>query len=148
MEKYNKVGGWLLLLCVVFTIIDPFATIYKLITNYLAIGNFFDEYKGIKASLIVDNILSIIVTLLSIRAGIALWKIKPNALKIAKNYLRILILYIIVSVLIPFTIDIPLELRNKFVAELINIAIIRGVYIFICYAYLLSSTRVDYTYSS
>jgi hypothetical protein len=78
-EKYRGVGGWLLLLCFALTIGTPLRTLYNLITSYNETSPFFNQFPGLRNLLYIDVLLSVTLMILSIRAGIALWSIKPEA---------------------------------------------------------------------
>lgn len=85
LGKYKGVGGWLYLLCFALTIGSPLRTLYNLSTPYNETSQYFDQFPGLQNILYIDGFLSVLLMVLSIRAGIALWSIKPGAVKIAKN---------------------------------------------------------------
>lgn len=62
----------------------------------------FDMYSGWKTVFIIDATLSVFLTIMSIRAGLALWAIKPKAVQIAKNYLLLYLGYSVIASILPF----------------------------------------------
>jgi hypothetical protein len=146
LAEYQSVGGWLLLLCIGLTIGSPLRTLYNLISSYNEIHQLFDIFPGLKNLLYVDGLLSIILMALSIRAGIALWSIKPGAVKIAKNYLLIFLGYSLLSVFLPFTAGLPSEANDVMMAEVVKGLIQSLVFFGVWYSYLNVSERVKATY--
>jgi len=117
LQTYKSVGGWLLLLCIALTIFTPLNTIFNLVTSYTETVDYMDQFSGIKMLLYTDGILSTILMILSIRAGIALWSIKPDAVKTAKNYLHIFLGYSVISVFLPFMAGLPSEANEAMIPE-------------------------------
>jgi len=148
LGKYKSVGGWLLLLCFALTIGGPLRTIYNLITSYNETSPYFDQFPGLLNLLYFDGFLSLALMVLSIRAGIALWRIKPGAVIIAKNYLSIFLGYSIIAVFIPFTLGLPSEANEAMIPEVTKTAIQSMFYFGIWYWYLNVSKRVKATYLS
>jgi hypothetical protein len=142
----TRVRGWLLLLCFALTIGSPLRTLYNLITSYNEIIPLCDLYPGLTRLLYIDSFLSVIVMILSIRAGIALWTIKENAVKIAKNYFLIFMGYSVIAVFLPFTAGLPSELNDAMIPEVIKGFLQSLIAFGIWYSYLHVSKRVKATY--
>jgi len=79
-----------------------------------------DQFPGIKMLLYTDGILSTILMILSIRAGIALWSIKPDAVKTAKNYLLIFLGYSVISIFLPFMAGLPPDVNDAMIPEVVK----------------------------
>lgn len=146
LEKYKSVGGWLLFLCVILTIISPLITIFNLVRSYVQIQELYDVYPGLLNLLLIDSVLSLSLTVLSIRAGIALWKLKPEAVKTAKNYLVIFLVYSIIAIFLPFTAGLPSEANSAMIFDIIKGFIRSLIFFGIWYSYLNQSKRVKATY--
>lgn len=146
LDKYRDVGGWLLLLCFALTIGSPLRTIYNLITSYNETSQYFNQFPGLQSVFYIDGLLSSIIMVLSIRAGIALWSIKHGAVNIAKNYLLILLGYSVIAALLPFTAGLPSDVNDAMVPEVIKGGIQSLFFIGIWYWYLNASKRVKETY--
>jgi len=141
-SEKSGVGGWLLLLCCTLTIFSPLKTLYYLNSSYNGIAPLFDLHPSLKNLFNIDAFLSIILMILSMRAGFALWEIKQNAVKIAKNYFWIFMVYSVVALFLPLIAGLPVDVNDAigFAQSLI--------YIGIWYSYLDVSKRVKATYYS
>lgn len=146
VKTYQSVGGWLLLLCLALTIISPLRSLYNLVTAYSETLPFFDEFPGLEVLLYLDGGLSIILMILSIRAGIALWTIKPGAVKMAKNYLLIFLGYSVIAIFLPFLAGLPPEANEAMIPEVVKGAFQSLIYFGVWYSYLNVSKRVKATY--
>lgn len=147
-SEKTRVGGWLLLLCFALVIGSPLITLYNLISSYREVVPLFDLYPGLKNILYIDGFLSMALTILGIRAGIALWTIKKNAVKIAKNYFLIFLAYSVVAIFLPFTAGLPSEVNDAMIPETIKGFIKSLISFGIWYSYLNVSKRVKATYYS
>ncbi|HUH73036.1 MAG TPA: DUF2569 family protein [Chitinophagales bacterium] len=148
LEERKRVGGWLLLLCFALIIGSPLRTLFNIVTSIKAASELFDLFPGIRNLVYIDSILSIILMALSIRAGIALWKIKPNAVEITKKYLFIFLGYSVISLFLPFTAGLPAEANDMMLPEVAKGAMQSLIFFGIWYWYLSVSKRVAATYSS
>lgn len=146
--KYKRVGGWLLLLCFVLTIGSPLRTVYNLVSSYNETELYFNQYPGLKNLFYVDGFLSLILMILSMRAGFALWSIKPGAVKIAKNYFLMFLGYSFIAIFLPFTAGLPAEVNDAMIPLVANGAIKSILFFGVWYWYLNVSKRVEATYRS
>jgi hypothetical protein len=146
LRRYDSVGGWLLLLCIALTIGSPIRTLYNLFTGYEPSSMLFEDYPDFKTIYYIDLCLSTLLMALSIRAGIALWKIWPGAVKIAKNYLWIFLGYSIISSILPFMAGLPNEANEIMIPEILKAGMQSVIYFIIWYWYLMVSKRVKATY--
>jgi len=144
--KKKSVGGWLLLFCIVLTIISPLLTLYSLVTSFAELEPHFVNYSGFKTLFYLDTVLSTILMIFSIRAGISLWKVLPRAVNRAKNYLYLYASYIGISSIIPFVVGLPSRFTEA-MTPIVLTNIIRSVIFFsIWLAYLNKSKRVKETF--
>jgi hypothetical protein len=146
LVKYNSVGGWLSLLCFALTIGSPVRTLYNLITSYNETSQYFDQIPGLESLFYIDGFLSVSLMVFSIRAGYVLWSIKPQAVKIAKNYFLLFLGYSVIAIFLPFTVGLPSEAYDAMIPE-VAIGTIQSLFYFgIWYGYLKVSKRVKATY--
>jgi hypothetical protein len=96
-EKYKDVGGWLLLLCFGLTIGAPARTLYNLFSSYNETSQYAELFPGLLNIIYIDSIISVLLMVLSVRAGLALWTIKPGAVKTAKNYFLFFLGYAVIA---------------------------------------------------
>jgi hypothetical protein len=130
------VGGWLLLLCVLLTVVLPANVLYGTVRSL--------AYRPDGVVLVI-NAANIGVALLSLMAGIMLWRVQKNAVKVTKiflglNPLHALGVFCLIATsnhLIFPRLLVSLALRILTVPLLISLA---------WYWYLLASQRVRNTY--
>ena len=146
--KYKGVGGWLLLFCLFLTVFSPLATIFNLVSGYNEASPYFDQFPGLVNLAIVDGMLSIGLMVFSIYVGIALWKIRQGAVKIAKKYLLVFLGYSILAIFLPFMAGVPSEANEAMIGEVAKGAIGSFIYFAIWYSYLNKSQRVKTTYET
>jgi uncharacterized membrane protein YqgA involved in biofilm formation len=139
-NKYESIGGWLLLLCISLTILSPLRTIYTNSLNIMIISSFLDEFdKGDQYLILFETILGIGITIYSIVAGVHLWKIKPNAVKFAKTFFLVFLGYIILIAIFSTIVKIESNYIKNTIGNIL--------YFTIWYLYLDKSERVKKTYS-
>lgn len=148
ISKYNDVGGWLLLLCLSLTVFSPLLTIYNLSDTYDQIHLLFDQYPGLEDIYYIDLALSVALTLLSIRAGAALWRVVPGAVKMVKNYLLMFLGYSIIAAFLPFMAGLPQEANDAMIPEVVLGTVQSLIYFGVWYSYLNVSKRVKATYGT
>jgi hypothetical protein len=147
-KKYESVGGWLMLFCFGLIIGTPLKTLSNIGDSYNSCYSFFGQYPGLRNIFYVDSTLSLLIVVLSIRAGLALWFMKFNAIKIAKQYLLIYLCYVFISSFLPFFAGLPSEANDIMSKEIFKGLFISLFYVVIWYWYLNVSKRIKGTYSS
>jgi len=144
-QKKN-VGGWLLLLCLVLTIFSPIMTFYSLATSFTELERQFMAYSGLKTIFYLDTVLSTILMIFSVRAGISLWRVLPGAVTRAKNYLYLYLGYTGISSILPFMVGLP-SILTQAMLPIVFTGVVRSVIFFsIWFAYLNRSKRVKETF--
>jgi len=148
LTPYKKIGGWLFLLCFGLIIGTPLRTLYVLLTSYKATSIYFIQFPGLQYMVYIDSFLSVIVVILSVRAGIALWSIKRGAVNIAKKYLYVFLGYSVIATILPFTAGLPSEANDAMIPE-----VAKGLFQALCFFgiwfwYLNVSKRVKATYEN
>jgi len=86
--KYQKVGGWLLLLCIMLTVMSMW-DLANLEIYFLNLDRYFFDTYGMKiwVGIILLYVLPrFSLSLFSFFAGISLWRIKPKAVKYTLIY--------------------------------------------------------------
>ena len=117
--QYYGVRGWLLLFCLSLTIFSPLYTLYNLGVSYEASSTLFNRYPDLQNVFILDLILSLGLTAFSIYAGLALWNIKPGAVKTAKIYLLVFLGYVVIASFLPFKAGLPSTAHDLMIEEVI-----------------------------
>lgn len=146
-EKVKKgVGGWLLLFIIYLTIGTPLVNF----PDILDLLDFIFSYQLSIGYIIFHTIeiISIIgLVFFSIYAGVSLWRVKPNAVKLAKILLTTALVYSVISTIIIYFVYPPIEpsLEEYFAAAISRIAI-ETVKFTILFSYLTKSKRVKATF--
>ena len=144
--RYAGVKGWLLLLCINLSILDPLSIMVNLALVSNMAKPFFNEYPGLKRLILINGTCSIALMVFSIYAGISLWKVLPNAVRAANNYLRIAFLYSLVSVFIPAMVGLPEKAYKDMAGNTFVNSLITMSYMAAWYLYLKRSKRVKATF--
>lgn len=130
-KDVSGVGGWLLLLCIAWTIVGPIGSVL-IIVGSLFVGNIF-------------NTISFFLTgLFGVYAGYCLWAVKPKAVLVAKCYLWIML---IIYTIIPLQFGIFLTLEGM-KPEVVLGAAMTSIFFAIWFSYFLFSKRVASTYAT
>uniref|UniRef100_UPI004048E1E3 DUF2569 family protein n=1 Tax=Algoriphagus sp. TaxID=1872435 RepID=UPI004048E1E3 len=146
LGKYQSVGGWLYLLCFSLIIGGPLRTLYNLLTSFDEISPLFEQFPGLQFLVYIDSFLSIILMVFSIRAGHALWSVKPYAVKTAKKYFLLFLAYSAFSSILPFIVGLPSEFMDAMIPEVMKGLVQALIFFGIWYSYLVVSKRVKGTY--
>ncbi|OPY81484.1 MAG: hypothetical protein A4E65_01145 [Syntrophorhabdus sp. PtaU1.Bin153] len=147
VSHYQGVQGWLLLLCINLSILDPLAAFLNLAVTTHATKPLFEQHPSFLRLLLINGTCSIGLAVLSIYAGISLWRVLPRAVIIARKYLSLAVLYTIVSLFLPALTGLPENVRKEIGgASLLN-GVVTAAYLAIWYQYLKRSRRVAATYA-
>jgi len=111
--RYQGVKGWLLLLCLNFTILDPLAMLLSLFSVANASRPLFDTYPGLLTLIAVSGVCRLAVAVFSVYAGLALWRVAPGAVSIARKYLMAVVLYTVFAFFLPVLVGLPQDLARR-----------------------------------
>ena len=140
------VGGWLLLFCLGLTVLGPLLSGFLLVTGYRDVAPLFDEYPKLRALTYLDGALSFALIGFSVYAGVQLWRRRAGAVKLAKEYLVLLLLYSLLASGLPFLADLPAESRGAMLSGALRDVGRTAFYVAIWYSYLTRSVRVRNTF--
>jgi hypothetical protein len=146
-QELKGIGGWLFLLCVNLTILDPLANLLNLAVGTHFGRQYFDQNPALQRLLIMNGLCSIGLAVFSVYAGISLWRILPNAVTTAKKYLGTAFLYSFLSLFLPYLMGISQEIQKEVGATNLLNSFVTAVYLYAWYEYLKRSRRVRATYS-
>lgn len=147
-ERYDRVGGWLLLLCVLLTILGPLATAYSLVAGYGQLQSLFEETPGLSTFYNMNFVLNIGLGLFSLWAGFSLWTKMAGAVERAKKYLLARVAYTVILYFLPAMSGLPEEMSTGIQNEILAASTFSFIYIAIWYLYLTKSKRVRETYQN
>lgn len=137
------VKGWLLLLCVVLTIITPGYVFLILFSEWRDSVAFFDSIPLVRDVVLIETFSYSGIALFSMYAGWALWTRKKGAVRTAKMYLVAQCIVGISTMVILAGMINDRETTNGFAKAALN-----GIWhLVVWYWYLSKSKRVAATYS-
>lgn len=145
-SELKGVNGWLLLLCINLTLLDPFANLLNLAIGTHFARPHFDQQPVLQKLMIINGVCSIGLAVFSVYAGTSLWRVLPNAVTTAKKYLGAAFLYSLVSLFLPYLIGLSAEMQKEIGAMNLLNGFITALYLYVWYQYLRRSKRVRATY--
>jgi len=149
--QIKGVEGWLLVFCMTL-MLGPLAYLFYDINDYFEIKDQVNWIPLKDPILIIDLIITIIISCLSIYAGWSLWKISANAISITRLYLNSVLaysLFFLFIITIVFTVSkIPFNtISQNIYGVVVKETISSLVYVVIWKLYLKNSERVKNTYN-
>jgi hypothetical protein len=147
-SRYHGVGGWLAFFILTLALFNPLYTAYNLYTILNETRPLFDQYPGLRTILYADTAGTAALMGFSIYSGIALFRIQPNAVRIAKTYLVLFLIYALLSPFAVFLAGLPDAANEAMLGAIIPELLRPVVYFAIWFSYLTISKRVKATYPS
>jgi hypothetical protein len=145
-KRYTGIRGWLLLLCVNLTILDPAAMLLNIFVVTNVAKPQFDVHPELMRLLLINGACSICLAVFSVYAGLSLWKALPSGVRLARRYLVTACLYSLFSLALPSLAGIPAELRGQVAAGNLFNSLVTILYLAGWYLYIRRSRRVRATY--
>ena len=145
----SGVGGWLLLLCISLAVLNPLGLL-RLVLSYVTLFRTTDSivmsYGAYRIGVAVLAGLYALIGLMSLQAGIAMWRIQPRAVTYTRRFLVLAIVVSVAQTALPW-LDSMLPAERIVVSDAHILAGIAGlVYPAVWLAYLAKSHRVAATY--
>ena len=138
VKDLRGVGGWLLTLCIYFTILIPVLSVIRFVAELPDIEQACKQFPSLNNLIIVDAILSIILIGSFVFAGYRLWAVRPHAVTIAKAVLIFDVVYEVASYIMLFTMSgmpkyLLVELLPEWILEsIIGMGITIGIFVYLC----------------
>lgn len=145
---FRSVRGWLLLFCVTLVLTGPAVTAFTLATSYMTVLQLADRFPGFAIVSAIDAVLSAALMAFSVYAGVALLRIRPGAVDIAKRFLLTTLAYRAVVVVLPLFAGLPSSANAAVRSVVLRQAIQGLIYVAVWDSYLGKSKRVMATYGS
>lgn len=144
-NRHAPVRGWLLVLCLMLTIIGPLVSVGLMAHTYEAFAPNLVGSAGLQAAVFGSLSLSTCSVAFGVYAGLRLWLVKPNAVVTAKYALLAGLAADIVTSVIAVAAG-PMHAVGPLLRQ-VEIDMIPGLLFFtLCFAYLNRSSRVRATY--
>lgn len=142
------VGGWLLLFCVVFTIISPLISIGQISTSWEQAKPAFAQFPNFKGAIMWENAGSIALQIYGFIVGCMIWSGNPNGREIAKNFLLIRLFGFIVIEVIAIILmgDMPSQVVASVIDASVELVSANVFWCLIWWFYFKESKRVRNTY--
>jgi hypothetical protein len=145
-ESPKGVGGCLLFFCLGLTIFNPIIALPFSIINITGASLFALKFPGYFSIMLLSSLISIVMTCFGFYVGVSLWRIKPDAVKIAKKFLLMFLVRSFVPFPLLYLVELPPKVKET-IPTLIGVVIINGLFYFgVWYSYLTTSRRVKATY--
>jgi uncharacterized protein DUF2569 len=146
-ESPRGVGGWLLFFCFVLTIFTP----VRLLMGMGAAGKLSDQtkslYPNFSNAVLIGALVCLVLVVMSIRAGVLLWREKKEAVAVAQRFLVWLVVYSTASIGLAYVGNLPaaaqVVIRNAYFAAAVQTL----VFALVWHQYLSRSKRVANTFT-
>ena len=146
--RYKGVYGWLLVLCLMLTVVGPLISAWLVANEYAQFSPYFSSSRGLQVAIFVSIAITACSVVFGIYAGLHLWSIRPRAVNTAKNSLLFGLAADIVTTVLQIAAGPVSGADGRLVNE-VTISVIPSLIFFtVCLAYLNKSTRVHATYQS
>lgn len=147
-SRYKGVRGWLLLLCLMLTIVGPLISAWLVTIEYTQFAPYFVSSRGLQVWIFVSIGMTACSVVFGFYAGLRLWSIQLNAVNTAKQALMFGLAVDIVTTIIQIAAG-PESTGAGPLIHAVRISLIPSLIFFtVCIAYLNMSTRVHTTYQS
>ena len=144
----SGVRGWLLLLCLMLTVVGPLISIALATSEYEQFAPHFVDSRGVQAAIFFSITLTACAVAFGFYAGLQLWRVQPGAVKLAKAALLFGLAADITSALIQTSAWPGASVDAQMLHDA-RISLIPSLIFFtLCFAYLNKSARVQATYLS
>ncbi len=146
MPGYSGVHGWLLVLCLMLTVVGPLISSVLMANDYAALAPYFPSYRGLQAAIYISIAIKASLVVYSVYAGLRLWSIRPGAVGTAKHAL----LFGLAANAVTITLKLaagPTSIADGRLLHEVTMRLIPSLIFFtVWFAYLNKSTRVQVTY--
>jgi len=145
-HRHTGVRGWLLVLCLMLTVIGPALSAWLAFNEYAMFAPNLAGSPGLQGAAFVSMVITACAVAFGIYAGVCLWRIRPKAVTTAKQAL----LAGLAADIVTTTIDIvagPNPIAEGQLLYQIEIGLVPSLVFFtLCFSYLNRSSRVHATY--
>ncbi len=142
------VHGWLLVLCLMLTVVGPVISVWIVGREFDALAARFVTSRGAQWAMIVAIASTTCSTLLGIYAGLRLWAIKPQAVRVARAALAVGLAVDVCTTAISTILATAAPADGALFYDILRNLAPSLVFFTGCLAYLNRSRRVEATYGS
>ena len=142
------VGGWLLALCLMLTLIGPMLSMVLLAEEFAALAPYLADDRVLQAATLAKIAVTACAVAFGVYAGLRLWAIRPQAVSTAKQALLFGLAADILAALLQVIFG-PVSTEEAGWLREATLSLVPGLLFFtLSFAYLNSSARVQATYGS
>jgi hypothetical protein len=145
---YRGVRGWLLVLCLMLTVIGPLVCAWLMANEYSAFAPYFAASVGLQAAVLVSLAITASSVAFGVYAGLRLWLIRPRAVTTAKQALLLGLGADIVTTMIDVAAGPSPDAADRLLWQFTFNLAPSLIFFTLCFAYLNRSIRVRATYDS
>ncbi len=143
--KYKGVGGWLLLFCIILTIITPLLSFSQIVSGHASAGPMSQSHQNAS---IVESVLAGLLHIYGFITGCIIWSGSKKGLFYAKKFLLInLICFFIIGTIVAILCGSP-DVRHKVIGSYIILIPKEIIFFTIWWFYLKNSKRVKFLYET
>ena len=144
-DEYVGVKGWLLLFCIILTIVIPAIGVWVFVRDLMHVEYSMDPV--VKSYIMWRNTIWCVFSIYGFFIGKSLWRKRQDTLKSAKTYLLIMVFCSIFLIVLAILMKAPDNLKNPLLGEAIFYGIRNIILAAIWGFYLKVSKRVKATAS-
>jgi hypothetical protein len=146
LKEMSGVRGWLFLLCLNLTVLDPLAILSTLFAAANGLKPDFERYPALFRLILISGVCRLGLAVFSVYSGIALWRVMPGAVSIARKYLKAVFAYSAFALFLPGLVGLPEDLYREMAGPDLMSSLLTLAYAAAWYIYLRRSKRVEATY--
>jgi len=143
--KYKGIGGWLLLFCIVLTIITPILSVSQIISGHVNAGGM---TPAVKTATIIESVGAVLLHFYGFVTGCIVWSGNKNGAVYAKRFLIINIIgFFAIATSVALLFDSP-EARHKAIGSYILLIPKEIAFFTIWWFYFKYSKRIKFLYEN
>ncbi len=142
------VRGWLLVLCLMLTVVGPLISAWLVANEYMTFAPYFVSSRGLQVAIFVSMAITACSVAFGIYAGLRLWSIRPGAVAIAKYALLCGLAADFVTTTMQIAFGPTLIADGQLLHEVTVHLIPSLIFFTLCLGYLNKSARVHATYEA
>ena len=146
ISRGKGVRGWLLVLCLMLTVVGPLISSWVMADKYESLAPFFAGSRSLEAAILVSIAIEACSVAFGIYAGIRLWSIRPGAVNTGKQALLLGLAANVITTALLIAAGPASAAEGRLLHQLTMNIIPDLIFFTVCFAYLNKSTRVHLTY--
>lgn len=142
----HRIRGWLLLLCLMFTVVGPLISAGLMVDRYQSLAPYFAGWRYLQLALVLCTVIEISSVVFGIYAGHRLWAVRPGAVNTAKRALLWGLAANALSAALQLITGPPSATDGPLLDALLWQLVPDLIFFTACFAYLNKSARVQAIY--